>query len=157
MRSFDDYLQESLEDNEFAEIYADAKAEIELSVALTKRREALKLTQQQLAEMTGIKQPMLARIEKGQIPKPVTLQKIAKALQIGIVFTGEDVKVIKAEYVGLGDFLEELVGLLVNQETKIPLNNVVSIEDFRNKRKPKPLTVKNVEMERYENVKLAVG
>ena len=95
MRSFDDYLKESLEDKEFAEIYEETKAEVELSVALTKRREGLGFTQQQLADMTGIKQPMLARIEKGQIPKPATLQKIAKALQVGIIFTGDNVKVIK--------------------------------------------------------------
>ncbi len=157
MRSFNDYLKESLEDKEFAEFYEEVKAETDLSVALTQRREALNLTQQQLAEMTGIKQPMLARIENGQIPKPATLQKIAKALQVGIVFTGDNIRVVKAEYVGLGDVVDELIALLTIQEARFPLSNVVSIDDYKKKRKPEPLTVKNVEMENYENVKSAIG
>lgn len=158
MRSFNDYLKESLEDKEFAEIYEEAKAEMDLSVALAQRREILGLTQQQLADLSGIKQPMLARIERGQMPKPATLQKIAKALQVGIVFTGEKVMVVKAEYVTLGTFVEEIVGIMFDkQEAKLPLGNVVVMEEFKNKRKREPLTVRNVEMESYENIKSAVG
>ena len=155
MRSFNDYLNESLEDKKFAEIYEEIKAETDLSIALTKRREDLDLTQQQLAEMTGIKQPMLARIEKGQMPKPVTLQKLAKALQIGIVFMGDDVKVVTAEY-DVSRLFEESS----KQEAKMPLGNVVILSDYKDKRKPKPLTVNNVnntEGEKYEKIRFAIG
>lgn len=157
MRSFNEYLKESLKDEKFAETYKEIKAETDLAIALTQRREELNLTQQQLAEMTGIKQPMLARIEKGQIPNPVTLQKIAKALQVGVVFTGENVRVVKAEYLVLGDFVEKLIGVLAKQEATFPLSNVVSIEEFKSKRKALPLTVRNVKVEKNENVQVAVG
>lgn len=157
MRNFNEYLNKSLEDEKFAETYQEIKAETDLSIALTQRREDLNLTQQQLADLTGIKQPMLARIEKGQIPKPATLQKLAGALRVGIVFTGDKVSVIEANRIALGDLMGELIGIFVREEAKIPLSNVVSIDEFKAKRKAAPLTIRDLKMESYENVKSAIG
>lgn len=48
-------------------------------------REHLGLTQQQLAEKAGIKQPALARIESGAVtPRTATLAKLAVALGVKI-------------------------------------------------------------------------
>lgn len=48
-------------------------------------REKRGLTQSQLAELVGAKQPMIARYEKGQIPSVPMLQKLTHALSA--VFT----------------------------------------------------------------------
>jgi transcriptional regulator with XRE-family HTH domain len=94
MTSFKDFLEEQLLDAEFAGHYEEVSAEMDLALALVARREKLRLKQQDLAELTGIKQPMIARIEGGQMPSPKTLQRLARALEVGIVFTGEGVMVV---------------------------------------------------------------
>jgi transcriptional regulator with XRE-family HTH domain len=91
MTSFKQFLEEELLDEEFAEHYEEVSAEMDLALALAARREKLGLTQQQLAVLTGIKQPMIARIENGQMPTPRTLQRLAKALKVGLLFTGDGI------------------------------------------------------------------
>ena len=88
MSSFKEFLQEQLLDEEFAEAYTQVSEEMDFAVALAQRREELGLTQQALAQATGIKQPMIARIEGGQMPTAPTLQRLALGLRVGIVFTG---------------------------------------------------------------------
>ncbi|HLA12860.1 MAG TPA: helix-turn-helix transcriptional regulator [Pyrinomonadaceae bacterium] len=94
MTSFKEFLEEQLLDEEFASHYDEVSAEMDLALELVTRREKLGLTQQQLADATGIKQPMIARIEGGQMPSPKTLQRLAKALQVGVLFTGEGIMVM---------------------------------------------------------------
>ena len=69
----------------FAEELAQAREGTRLGLALAEMREARGLTQRQLSEMTGIKQPMLARIERGQMPTLPTLGRIALALDARVV------------------------------------------------------------------------
>lgn len=159
MRSFDQYLKKSLEDKEFAQTYEETKAELNLGLALSKQREALGLTQEQVADLTGIKQPMLARIERGQMPKVATLQKIAKALKVGVFFTADQISVVKAETVALGGFVELALERILNTtEANIPLSNVVDMEDYRNKKKREPFTGKVGDFEdKYEDIKSVVG
>lgn len=88
MRSFRDYLNGKLENKKFALEYEKASDELDFALSLVRRREELELTQHDLAELTGIKQPMIARIEKGQIPTVPTLHRIAEALLARIVITG---------------------------------------------------------------------
>lgn len=88
MSSFKEFLKEQLLDEEFAEAYEQVSEEMDFALALAQRREQLGLTQQALAQLTGIKQPMLARIEGGQMPTAPTLQRLALGLRVGIVFTG---------------------------------------------------------------------
>lgn len=94
MTSFKDFLEEQLLDKQFADAYEEVGAEMDLALALVRRREKLKLTQQELADLTGIKQPMIARIEGGQMPSPKTLQRLAKGLKVGIFFTGDGIMVV---------------------------------------------------------------
>lgn len=91
MSSFKEFLKEQLLDEEFAEAFAEVSGEMDFALALAQRREELSLTQQALAKLTGIKQPMIARIEGGQMPTAPTLQKLATGLQVAIVFTGSGV------------------------------------------------------------------
>ena len=88
MSSFKEFLEEQLQDEEFAEAFEQVGGEMDFALALAQRREELALTQQALAQLTGIRQPMIARIEGGQMPTAPTLQKLASGLQVGIVFTG---------------------------------------------------------------------
>src|SRR5882672_7249434 len=91
MTSFKEFLEEQLLDEEFATNYDEVSAEMDFALAVVLRREKLGLTQQELAEKTGMKQPMLARIEGGQMPTPRTLQRLAKGLKVGVLFNREGV------------------------------------------------------------------
>lgn len=88
MSSFKEFLEEQLLNEEFAEAYEQASGEMDFALALAQRREELRLTQQALAQLTGIKQPMIARIEGGQMPTAPTLQRLALGLKVAMVFTG---------------------------------------------------------------------
>ena len=56
-------------------------------VEIIKKRLELNMTQRELAEKTGIKQPMIARIEKfDSVPRLDTLIKILDALDLNICF-----------------------------------------------------------------------
>lgn len=91
MSSFKDFLEEQLQDPEFAEAYGQVDKEMDFALALAQRREELGMTQHALAALTGIKQPMIARIEGGQMPTAPTLQRLATGLKAGILFTGSGV------------------------------------------------------------------
>ena len=59
-------------------------------IELIKRRIELKMSQRDLAEKTGIKQPMIARIESfDTVPRLDTLLKITKALDLKLSFEKE--------------------------------------------------------------------
>lgn len=90
---FRDFLNEQLKDKDFANEYKETTQALELGIEIALRREELGLTQKALAAKTSIKQPMIARIEKGQIPTLPTLQKIAQALDSIITITGSKVSI----------------------------------------------------------------
>ncbi len=94
MTSFKQFLEEELLDPEFAEHYDEVSKEMDFALALALRRKKLGLTQQELADRIGIKQPMLARIEGGQMPNAATLQRLAKGLKVGLMFTGDGVMLL---------------------------------------------------------------
>jgi transcriptional regulator with XRE-family HTH domain len=98
MTSFNQFLEEEKRrDPEFEQEYEEAREEMSFGLALALRREKLELTQKQLAERTGIKQPMIARIEHGQMPTAPTLQRLAKGLKISIVITEDGIILIPVE------------------------------------------------------------
>lgn len=66
--------------------YENATAEVRFALALA---EARGMTQKQLSDVTKIKQPMLSRYERGQIPAVPTLQKIAAALNAQITIKSD--------------------------------------------------------------------
>jgi ribosome-binding protein aMBF1 (putative translation factor) len=79
-RSFSDYLNERLQDPEFAEEYRKAKIEGDFALAMARLREARGLTQQDIEQKTGIKQETISRIERGRVPSVETLKKLADVL-----------------------------------------------------------------------------
>ncbi|MHB8646874.1 MAG: helix-turn-helix domain-containing protein [Thermomicrobiales bacterium] len=80
--SLDDFLREENErDPEFAALYEETRIEGDLALALARRREECGLSQRALAAKSGIKQPMIARIERaGQTPTTTTLWRLLSAL-----------------------------------------------------------------------------
>jgi len=65
--------------------------QIELVAQLIVRRKNLGITQQELAEMTGLKQAAIARLEnEGAIPRLDTLEKVAKALGMKVTLVDEN-------------------------------------------------------------------
>lgn len=61
--------------------YQAARLRFELGAAVRTRREALGLTQKQLAEAAGLQQPAVARFEAGgTMPTIIMLERLAQAL-----------------------------------------------------------------------------
>jgi ribosome-binding protein aMBF1 (putative translation factor) len=81
------YVKEQIKrDPRFAKELSQANAEVRLAVMIAKLREERGWSQRKLAEVTGIKQPQIARIEMGrQMPTIETLWKLADALGAEVV------------------------------------------------------------------------
>ena len=89
--TLDDYLAEQIQDAEFKAAW-DA---LEPAYQLARLRIQRGLTQAQLAELVGTKQPSIARLESGRTePKVSFLRKVAEAMGAELVVTvvpaGED-------------------------------------------------------------------
>ncbi|MBQ0084647.1 MAG: helix-turn-helix transcriptional regulator [Prevotella sp.] len=79
--NFREFLNEQLKDPEFAKEYYATKPEVDFSVLLHRIREEKGLTQTELAELSGVNQANISRIENGErLPNIYTLQKIANSL-----------------------------------------------------------------------------
>jgi DNA-binding XRE family transcriptional regulator len=75
--TFEGWEREKLSDPEFVA----ALAELEPGYQIARLRIARGLTQTQLAQMVGTKQPSIARLEKGEsTPSLAFLEKLAEAL-----------------------------------------------------------------------------
>lgn len=73
--------------NEDKELFKYSNMVNEIIVQLISRRLDLKLSQRDLSEKTGIKQPMIARIEKFEsVPRLDTIVRIATSLGLTITF-----------------------------------------------------------------------
>ncbi len=69
-----------MEDPEYCEAYESMETEFALASAIIEARKQAGLTQEQLAQRMGIKQPYIARLEGGSNnPSIGTLERIAKA------------------------------------------------------------------------------
>lgn len=87
---FERFLAEQLHDPEFREIWEADEAEYQMRCAIIQARIETGMTQQQLAEATGMNQRAISRIEMGNTnPTVRTLGRIArgfgKKLQIRFV------------------------------------------------------------------------
>jgi transcriptional regulator with XRE-family HTH domain len=132
---FKDFLTEQLKDKKFAENYKETSQAVNLGVSLCLRREELGLTQEALSKLTGIKQPMLARIETGQIPKIVTLQKLAKSLDISIVISGNKISIEPnmAEDFRTGKAKEKLKSIPIPR-SQVSSNEVITARAYKQRK-----------------------
>lgn len=82
MKRLRQYVHEqSKRSSEFATHLEQARSEVRLAVAIAQLRERRGMSQRDLARETGIKQPQIARLEKGdQLPTLDTLWRLLGAL-----------------------------------------------------------------------------
>ncbi|GGK72430.1 helix-turn-helix domain-containing protein [Streptomyces flaveus] len=80
-RSWNELRDETLASPEAREAYDAARIRFELGSAVRERREALAMTQAQLAQRAGLQQPAVARFEAGgTMPTLPLLERLAMAL-----------------------------------------------------------------------------
>ncbi|MER5226570.1 MULTISPECIES: helix-turn-helix domain-containing protein [Streptomyces] len=80
-RSWNELRDETLASPEAREAYDAARIRFELGAAVRERREALAMTQAQLAQRAGLQQPAVARFEAGgTMPTLPLLERLAMAL-----------------------------------------------------------------------------
>lgn len=81
MDDFERYLNEQMQDPEFADEYEALRPEYEAIRAVIAARTESHMTQKQLAEKTGIRQSNISRIENGSSsPTVETLARIAAGM-----------------------------------------------------------------------------
>jgi predicted transcriptional regulator len=90
MDDLDRFLDEQLCDPDFAAEWERSKPDFEIMKILVEARSELGMTQSELARRTGIKQPNISRLERGQCSPTIdTLKALAhglgKKLQISFV------------------------------------------------------------------------
>ena len=75
MRTFDDMLNEQLEDINFKKEYEDIQPEMDVIRAIVGARTAQNLTQKELSKITGINQADISKLENGTRNPTVSLLK----------------------------------------------------------------------------------
>jgi DNA-binding XRE family transcriptional regulator len=81
MDDFNRYLNEQLENPDFKKEWDENQLEYDIMKMLVMARCEENLTQQQLAERSGVRQSNISRIENGAcVPSILTLQALAKGL-----------------------------------------------------------------------------
>lgn len=81
MSNFNEYLKEQMKNPEFNREYDALEPEFAIIQALIDARKASGLTQKQLAEITGIAQADISKLENGNAnPSLRTLQRLASGM-----------------------------------------------------------------------------
>ena len=81
MRSFNSMLDEQMDDPEFATVFEAEIERLNAAVAVSRAREEARLTQEQLAERSGVSRVTINRIELGKLnPSMKTLSRLARAM-----------------------------------------------------------------------------
>ena len=81
MRSFNSMLDEQMDDPEFATVFEAEIERLNAAVAVSRAREEAMLTQEQLAERSGVSRVTINRIERGKLnPSMKTLSRLARAM-----------------------------------------------------------------------------
>ena len=81
MRSFNSMLDEQMDDPEFATMFEAEIERLNAAVAVSRAREEARLTQEQLAERSGVSRVTINRIERGKLnPSMKTLSRLARAM-----------------------------------------------------------------------------
>ena len=117
------------QDEEMRELLTVSETVASIIAKLTKERISQGLSQRDLAERTGYKQPAIARIETLRvIPKIDTLAKIAYHLNLNLGFFDDH----KREYIIIksSSITEEPIGHLVNLEDACDNTSIQTIYEY---------------------------
>lgn len=88
-------LGKDMEDEKFRKLWEDMEPEFQIIKMIINTRHEKGLTQKQLADLAGIEQASLSRIETGKVsPDLVTIKKIATAMgkKLELSFTASNRK-----------------------------------------------------------------
>lgn len=87
MKAHRQYVKEQIKkDRRFAKDLDEARVQVRIAVMIARLREDKGLSQRDLARITGIKQPQIARIESGDyLPTLETLMILADALDAKVI------------------------------------------------------------------------
>ncbi len=98
MDDLDRYVAERSErDPEFRQAYEELRPEYALKEAIARARVEDGITQAELAERMGVKQPAVARMETGPFdPRLTTLRKLAAALGVRFEIGADGLRVIRS-------------------------------------------------------------
>lgn len=81
MRSFNSMLDEQMDDPEFATVFEAEIERLNAAVAVSRARGEARLTQEQLAERSGVSRVTINRIERGKLnPSMKTLSRLVRAM-----------------------------------------------------------------------------
>ena len=81
MTNYEKFKAKLMQDPEFREGYQQAKTELDVAFKLLEARNEINVSQEELAQRTGIPQSNLSRLESGKhSPTIAMLQKIASGL-----------------------------------------------------------------------------
>lgn len=81
MTTLDEFLDERLQDPDFAQAWDDSEAEYLVRLALIEARKDAGMTQAELAQASGIDQSVISKLETGDSnPTIQTLTRIAKGM-----------------------------------------------------------------------------
>lgn len=87
MKDFEKFKDEQLKDGKFRKEYEDLQPEFDVIRAIIDARISKNLTQKQLAELTGINQADISKIENGtRNPSIKLLKKIAAGMDMKLKF-----------------------------------------------------------------------
>ena len=85
--NLDEVIQEKMKNPEFAEYYLKYRLEYQLITEIVQVRKEKNITQQVLAQLSGVRQQVISRMESHQsFPNLTTLAKIASALGLQLTF-----------------------------------------------------------------------
>lgn len=85
MSKFDEFLEEQLQDEELRKEYENLQPEFDVIKAMVEARISQNLTQQQLAERTGINQADISKLENGtRNPSIKLLKRLADGMDMAL-------------------------------------------------------------------------
>ena len=85
LKTFDDYLNEQLKDEEFRKEYESFQPEMDVMRAILNARQSQNLTQKELAKITGINKADLSKLENGiRNPTINLLKRLAHGLGLSL-------------------------------------------------------------------------
>ena len=93
----DKYIEDKTKDSKYAKAYEDIQPEMKVIRAIIDARTSLNMTQQQLAEKTGIAQAEISKLENGsRNPSIKLLQRLADGMDMVLDITFKPKKGINA-------------------------------------------------------------
>lgn len=85
MSKFNQFLEEQLQDDELRQEYVNLQPEFDVIKAMVEARISQNLTQQQLAERTGINQADISKLENGtRNPSIKLLKRLADGMDMAL-------------------------------------------------------------------------